>query len=70
MNEELNQFKRNDVWELVPYSKNINIIGTKWMFKNKLHEHNLITRNKDGLVAKGYNYQTLISSRDYISLIF
>ena len=29
MHEELNWFKRNDVWELVPYSKNMNIIGTK-----------------------------------------
>jgi len=29
MHDELNQFKRNDVWELVPYTKNMNIIGTK-----------------------------------------
>ena len=42
---------------MVPYSKNINIIGTKWVFKNKLDEHGLITRNKARLVVKGYNQQ-------------
>ena len=55
MHEEVNQIKRNDVWQLVPYSKNMNIIGTKWMFKNKLDEHGLITGNRTRLVAKGYN---------------
>ena len=35
MHDELNQFKRNDVWEFIPYSKNMNIIGTKLVFKNK-----------------------------------
>ena len=32
MQEELNQFKRNDVWELVPRPDNHTIIGTKWVF--------------------------------------
>jgi len=53
MHEELNQFKKNDVWESIPYSKNMNIIGTKWVFKNKLDENGLITRNKVRLLAKG-----------------
>ena len=57
MHEELNQFKRNDIWELIPYFKNMNIIYTKWVFKNKLNEHGLITRNKARLLAKGYNQQ-------------
>ena len=38
MHEELNQFKRNDVWDLVPRPKNQNIIGTKWVFKNKSND--------------------------------
>ena len=50
MHEELNQFKRNDVCELVAYSKNMDNIDTKWVFKNKLVEHGLITRNKAKLV--------------------
>ena len=38
MHEELNQFTRNDVWTLVPRSDQMNIIGTKWVFRNKLDE--------------------------------
>jgi len=55
MHEELNQFTRNDVWFLVPKSDEMNIIGSKWVFRNKLYEASLITRNKARLVDKGYN---------------
>jgi len=57
MHEELNQFTRNDVWFLVPKSDEMNIIGSKWVFKNKLDEAGVITRNKARLVAKGYNQE-------------
>ena len=57
MQEELNQFERNNVWELVPRPNDHSIIGTKWVFKNKLDENGVITRNKARLVAKGYNQQ-------------
>ena len=36
MQEELNQFTRNDVWSLVPKTSGINVIGTKWVFRNKM----------------------------------
>ena len=55
MHEELNQFARNDVWFMVPKTDEMNIIGFKWVFKNKLEEAEIITRNKARLVAKGYN---------------
>jgi len=55
--DELNQFTRNDVWFLVPKSYNMNVNGTKWLFKNKLDESGMITRNKARLVAKGYNQE-------------
>jgi len=45
MHEELNQFTRNEVWPLVPRSDQMNIIGTKWVFRNKLVESRVITRN-------------------------
>jgi len=35
MQEELNQFTRNDMWSLVPKTNKMNMIGTKWVFKNK-----------------------------------
>ncbi|GKB80866.1 retrovirus-related pol polyprotein from transposon TNT 1-94 [Tanacetum coccineum] len=38
MQEELNQFTVNDIWELVPQPRNMTIIGTKWVFRNKLYE--------------------------------
>lgn len=37
MQEELNQLTRNDVWELVPKPKDKTIIGTKWVYKNKMN---------------------------------
>ncbi|KAA0063011.1 F5J5.1 [Cucumis melo var. makuwa] len=52
--EELLQFERNVFWELVPRPTNANIIGTKWIFKNKIDEQGVITRNKARLVAQGY----------------
>lgn len=38
MQEELHQFDRYKVWRLVPRPKDRMIIGTKWVFKNKLDE--------------------------------
>ncbi|GKB89385.1 retrovirus-related pol polyprotein from transposon TNT 1-94 [Tanacetum coccineum] len=57
MQEELNQFVANDVWELVPQPKNLTIIGTKWVYRNKLDENGVVSRNKARLVAQGYNQQ-------------
>ncbi|GJW86780.1 retrovirus-related pol polyprotein from transposon TNT 1-94 [Tanacetum coccineum] len=51
MQEELNQFIANDVWELVPQPKNMTIIGTKWVFRNKLDENGVVSRNKARLVS-------------------
>jgi hypothetical protein len=53
MQEELNNFKRNEVWSLVPHPKQ-NVVGTKWVFRNKQDEHGVVTRNKARLIAKGY----------------
>ncbi|KAK2455973.1 cysteine-rich RECEPTOR kinase [Trifolium repens] len=54
MQEKLNQFKRSEVWDLVPRLDKVNVIGTKWIFKNKSDEKGVITRNKARLVAQGY----------------
>ncbi|MCI10538.1 gag-pol polyprotein, partial [Trifolium medium] len=54
MQEELNQFKRSEVWDLVPRPDGINVIGTKWVYKNKSDENGVVTRNKARLVAQGY----------------
>jgi hypothetical protein len=54
MQEELNNFTRNEIWHLVP-RPNQNVVGTKWVFRNKQDEHGVVTRNKARLVAKGYS---------------
>ena len=54
MQEELEQFMRNDVWRLISRPKDTNVIGTKWIFKNKSDASSNITRNKARLVAQGY----------------
>jgi hypothetical protein len=53
MQKDLNNFKRNEVWSQVPRPKQ-NVVGTKWVFRNKQDEHRVVTRNKARLVAKGY----------------
>jgi hypothetical protein len=54
MQEELNNFTRNEVWHFVS-RPNQNVVGTKWVFRNKQDEHGVVTRNKAQLVAKGYS---------------
>nr|GFB23507.1 Gag-Pol polyprotein [Tanacetum cinerariifolium] len=54
MQEELHQFDRLDVWELVDGPLCTNVINLKWLWKNKRDEENTVIRNKSRLVAKGY----------------
>jgi hypothetical protein len=53
MQEELNNFTRNEVLSLVERPKQ-NVTGTKWVFRNKQDENGMVTKNKARLVAKGY----------------
>ncbi|GKB89110.1 putative reverse transcriptase domain-containing protein [Tanacetum coccineum] len=57
MQDELNQFKRLDVWELVECPIGRNIIVVKWIWKNKTDDENMVVRNKSRLVAKGYRQE-------------
>ena len=55
MQEELEEFKRNKVWQLVPKPQGHTVVGTRWVFKNKLDESGVVVKNKARLVAKGYS---------------
>nr|GFB68927.1 hypothetical protein [Tanacetum cinerariifolium] len=55
MQEEPFQFKRLDVWVLVPAPGNIIPLTLKWIFKNKNDVENTIIRNKSRLVVRGYH---------------
>ncbi|KAJ9542229.1 hypothetical protein OSB04_028735 [Centaurea solstitialis] len=57
MQEELAEFIRNNVWLLVPRPRKRTIIGSKWIFRNKLDEIGTIIRNKARLVAQGYRQE-------------
>jgi hypothetical protein len=52
MYEELENFERNQVWTLVEPLSDVNVVGTKWGFKNKQGEDGEIVRIKDRLVAQ------------------
>lgn len=52
MQEEFNQFKMNNAWYLIERLKDKNVIGIKWVFKNKLDKYDTIMRNKERLVVK------------------
>ena len=60
MHEELEEFKRNKVWQLVPKPQGHTIVGTRWVYKNKLDESGAVVKNKARLVAKGYSQLEVI----------
>ncbi|GKC49306.1 retrovirus-related pol polyprotein from transposon TNT 1-94 [Tanacetum coccineum] len=57
MQDEMNQFKSLDVWELIKCPIGINIIIVKWIWKKKTDAENTVIRNKSRLVAKGYGQE-------------
>eukprot|EP00253_Pinus_taeda_P031507 PITA_31507 len=69
MDEELERIENKNTWELVPRPKDKNVIGTKWIFKNKLNENGEIIRNKARLVCKGYAQQEGIDFEETFALV-
>ncbi|GJZ01169.1 retrovirus-related pol polyprotein from transposon TNT 1-94 [Tanacetum coccineum] len=65
MQDELNQFKRLDVWELVECPIGRNIIVVKWIWKNKTDAENMVIQNKSRLVAKGYGQEEGIDFEEH-----
>nr|GEW12090.1 hypothetical protein [Tanacetum cinerariifolium] len=57
MQEEILQFKIQNVWILVDYPKGVRPIGTKWVLKNKKDERGIVIRNKAMLVAQGHTQE-------------
>nr|GEX97933.1 retrovirus-related Pol polyprotein from transposon TNT 1-94 [Tanacetum cinerariifolium] len=67
MYEELFQFKRLDVWVLVPAPDNISPLTLKWLFKNKHDEEKRVIRNKSRLVVRGYRQEEGIDFEESFS---
>ncbi|GJU07609.1 putative ribonuclease H-like domain-containing protein [Tanacetum coccineum] len=57
MQEELLQFKIQNVWTLVDLPKGKKAIGTKWVYRTKKDERGIVVRNKARLVAQGYTQE-------------
>nr|GEV43012.1 retrovirus-related Pol polyprotein from transposon TNT 1-94 [Tanacetum cinerariifolium] len=57
MQEEIHEFDRLQVWELVPPPDCAMIIALKWIYKVKLDEYGDVLKNKERLVAKGYSQE-------------
>ena len=51
MKDELLEFKLHKVWTTVPCPKGKTIVGSPWLYKNKMDEDGIMTRNKARLVA-------------------
>ncbi|XP_070037105.1 uncharacterized mitochondrial protein AtMg00820-like [Nicotiana tomentosiformis] len=69
MQEELDQFDKNQVGTLVTKPTNTTIIGTKWVFRNKLNEEGKVIWNKARLVAQGYSQQEGIDYDETFALV-
>ncbi|GJX51303.1 retrovirus-related pol polyprotein from transposon TNT 1-94 [Tanacetum coccineum] len=57
MQDEIHEFDRLKVWELVPRPDYVMVIGLKWIYKVKLDEYGDVLKNKARLVAKGYRQE-------------
>ncbi|GJZ45537.1 retrovirus-related pol polyprotein from transposon TNT 1-94 [Tanacetum coccineum] len=57
MQDEIHEFDRLQVWELVPQPDYVMIIALKWIYKVKLDENGDVLKNKAQLVAKGYRQE-------------
>ncbi|GKA85170.1 putative ribonuclease H-like domain-containing protein, partial [Tanacetum coccineum] len=72
--EEMQQFKFQNVWVLVDLPEGKYAIGTKWILKNKRDARGIVVRNKARLVAQGHrqeegiDYDEMDVKSAYISL--
>nr|GEW51416.1 retrovirus-related Pol polyprotein from transposon TNT 1-94 [Tanacetum cinerariifolium] len=69
MQEELNEFKCLEVWELIPRPDQVMVITLKWIYKLKLDELGGILKNKARLVARGYRQEEGIDFEESFALV-
>nr|GEV81374.1 retrovirus-related Pol polyprotein from transposon TNT 1-94 [Tanacetum cinerariifolium] len=64
MQEEIHEFKRLEVWELVPCEDNVFLMKLKWIYKIKIDESGKVLKNKARLVAQGFRQEEGINSAE------
>nr|GEU92676.1 putative ribonuclease H-like domain-containing protein [Tanacetum cinerariifolium] len=67
MQDDLHQFQRLNIWELVPRPADRNIIRLKWIRKNKTNAESTVIRNKSFLVGKGYRQEEGIDFEELLA---
>nr|GEW03073.1 hypothetical protein [Tanacetum cinerariifolium] len=68
MQEELNEFERLEVWELVPRPDKVTVITLKWIYKVKLDELGGILKNMARLVSCGYRQEEGVDFEESFAL--
>nr|GEU83222.1 retrovirus-related Pol polyprotein from transposon TNT 1-94 [Tanacetum cinerariifolium] len=69
MQDEIHEFDRLQVWELVPQPDCVIIIALKWIYEVKLDEYGDVLKNKACLVAKGYRQEEGIDFEESFALV-
>nr|GEW75595.1 retrovirus-related Pol polyprotein from transposon TNT 1-94 [Tanacetum cinerariifolium] len=69
MNEELLQFKTQQVWILVDLPFRKKVIGIKYVYRNKKDERGIVVRNKARLVAQGHRQEKGIDYDEVFALV-
>ncbi|GKA85110.1 retrovirus-related pol polyprotein from transposon TNT 1-94, partial [Tanacetum coccineum] len=69
MQDEIHEFDRLDVWELVPPLDCAMIIALKWIYKVKLDEYGDVLKNKARLMAKGYRQEVGLDFEESFALV-
>ncbi|GKD41566.1 retrovirus-related pol polyprotein from transposon TNT 1-94, partial [Tanacetum coccineum] len=69
MQEELNEYERLEVWDLVPRPDCAMVITLKWIYKVKLDELGGVLKNKARLIARGYRQEEGIDFEESFALV-
>ncbi|GKA75173.1 retrovirus-related pol polyprotein from transposon TNT 1-94, partial [Tanacetum coccineum] len=69
MQDEIYEFDRIKVWELVPRPVYVMVIALKWIYKVKIDEYGDVLKNKARLVAKGYRQEEGIDFEEPFALV-
>lgn len=69
LSDEFDYVIRNQTFDLVPLEPTQNIVGCKWVFKNKLLSSGDLDRYKARLVAKGFNQRYGVDYSETFSLV-
>lgn len=67
MDAKFEALQRPQTWSLVPATPQVNLVGSKWVFKLKLNSDGSISRYKARLVAKGFHQQARIDYHETFS---